>query len=222
LSAFVELHIEQGRALVDLGAPVGLATAIWPHGRWRLSFEGEPNHAGTTRCEDRRDPVLPFAHTVIAARRAAQAMGARATLARVTVQPNATNAIAGRVEGWLDARAAGRADLERLVDDIAAEALRACEDERVHLALAGESFTDLVEFDPGLRRQVASVLGPVPEIPTAAGHDAGILARALPTAMLFVRNGTGTSHSPAEQATTDDCLAGVSALAAVLGRLASA
>ena len=65
VGVFVELHIEQGRALVDVGAPVGIGTNIWPHGRWRFSFEGQANHAGTTLLEDRRDPMLPFAAAVL-------------------------------------------------------------------------------------------------------------------------------------------------------------
>lgn len=62
--------------------------------------------------------------------------------------------------------------------------------------------------------------GPVPVLATGAGHDAGILAARLPSAMLFVRNPTGVSHSPAEQAGLADCEAGVAALAAVLADLA--
>jgi N-carbamoyl-L-amino-acid hydrolase len=58
------------------------------------------------------------------------------------------------------------------------------------------------------------------ELPTAAGHDAGTLAATVPTAMLFVRNPTGTSHSPAERAEPQDCLAGVAALAAAIEELA--
>ena len=68
IGTFVELHVEQGRALVDLGHPVGVGSAIWPHGRWRLDLEGEANHAGTTRLEDRRDPMLGLAAAVLAAR----------------------------------------------------------------------------------------------------------------------------------------------------------
>ncbi|MGH3388342.1 MAG: M20/M25/M40 family metallo-hydrolase, partial [Actinomadura sp.] len=59
IGCFVELHVEQGRALVDRGAAVGVAESIWPHGRWRFDFTGEGNHAGTTRLPDRRDPMLP-------------------------------------------------------------------------------------------------------------------------------------------------------------------
>src|SRR5690606_3863325 len=65
IGAFVELHIEQGRRLVELDAPVGVASAIWPHGRWRMDITGEGNHAGTTRMSDRRDPMLTAAYAVL-------------------------------------------------------------------------------------------------------------------------------------------------------------
>jgi N-carbamoyl-L-amino-acid hydrolase len=87
-----------------------------------------------------------------------------------------------------------------------------------------ESRSPGVELDRDLTARLdarlrASGLEP-PALPTAAGHDAGSLAAAIPTAMLFVRNPTGTSHSPEETAELDDCLAGVRALAAVIEELA--
>jgi beta-ureidopropionase / N-carbamoyl-L-amino-acid hydrolase len=105
LGAFVELHVEQGRGLVDHGVPVGLGSAIWPHGRWRLTLTGAANHAGTTRLEDRRDPMLGLAAAILAARAAAEELGAVATVGRVVVEPSSTNSVAGRVLAWLDARA---------------------------------------------------------------------------------------------------------------------
>ena len=83
---FVELHVEQGRALGPRRA-VGVASAIWPHGRWRFDFTGQGNHAGTTLLGDRRDPMLPFAHTVLAAREAATRHGAVATMGKVARRP---------------------------------------------------------------------------------------------------------------------------------------
>ena len=78
-----------------------------------------------------------------------------------------------------------------------------------------------MQFDPSLTQRLLGV-GERPVIPTAAGHDAGVLAAAgIPAAMLFVRNPTGVSHSPAEHAGTADCLAGLDALADCLGELAS-
>ena len=78
----------------------------------------------------------------------------------------------------------------------------------------------MVRFDQDLRDRIAAVLAGPPVLPTGAGHDAGVLAARLPTAMLFVRNPSGVSHSPAEHAELADCEAGVRALAAVLENLA--
>ncbi|MGH3236640.1 MAG: M20/M25/M40 family metallo-hydrolase, partial [Streptosporangiaceae bacterium] len=98
----------------------------------------------------------------------------------------------------------------------------------VALSVRQESFTPVVRFDQGLRDRIAGVLAAAgapegnraPVLPTGAGHDAGVLAARVPTAMLFVRNPTGVSHSPAEHADPADCEAGVRALAAVLEDLA--
>ena len=108
LAAYVELHVEQGRALAGLGAAVGVAEGIWPHGRWLLEFTGRPDHAGTTRLADRHDPMLPYAETVLAARRAAAGHQAVATIGKVVAEPGAANGISSAVRAWLDARAARR------------------------------------------------------------------------------------------------------------------
>ena len=228
IGAFVELHVEQGRALADDprpgGAPVGVASAIWPHGRWRFDFRGEANHAGTTRLEDRRDPMLAYAATVLAAREEAARAGALATFGKVAVEPNGVNAIASLVRGWLDSRAADEETLARVVAAVERAATDRGNAEGVAVRVTRESFTPVVDFEHGLRDRIAALAGrggaPVPVLPTGAGHDAGVLSGAVPTAMLFVRNPTGVSHSPAETAAEDDCLAGVMALADVLEGLA--
>ncbi|MFC5887861.1 allantoate amidohydrolase [Kitasatospora sp. CM 4170] len=225
IGAFVELHVEQGRYLAE-DQPVGVASAIWPHGRWRFDFHGEANHAGTTRIEDRRDPMLTYANTVLSARKKAKLAGALATFGKVAVEPNGTNAIASLVRGWLDSRAADEATLTALVEEIERAAYERGERDGVRVELTRESYTPVVDFDGPLRDRLARRLdrngapGGVPILPTGAGHDAGILASAIPTAMLFVRNPSGVSHSPAEHAETADCLAGVAALADVLEDLA--
>ncbi len=136
------------------------------------------------------------------------------------VAPNGVNAIPSRVTAWLDARAP-RADAVRAV---VAEVAGVVE---VHGGtVVEESWTDRTAFDAGLaaaaRRAARPAREPAPRLATGAGHDAGILAAAgVPTAMLFVRNPTGVSHSPAEHAERADCLAGVEALTAVAAELAS-
>ena len=225
IGAYVELHIEQGKALADLGAAVGVGDGIWPHGRWRIDFAGRPDHAGTTRLADRRDPMLPFAATVLAAREAAERCGALATFGKVAAEPGAANAISSSVHAWLDARAPDEATLDQLVSDVWAAAQTAAGQHGVAVRQRLESVTPLVSFDPGLRDRLVGVLGAAgigaPVLPTGAGHDAGVLAARIPAAMLFVRNPSGVSHSPAEHAEMADCEAGVSALTAVLADLAA-
>ncbi|MFI6107382.1 allantoate amidohydrolase [Streptomyces sp. NPDC051310] len=221
IGAFVELHVEQGRALDLTGDAVGIASAIWPHGRWRYDFRGEANHAGTTRLADRRDPMLTYAETVLAARREAGLAGAVATFGKISVEPNGVNAIPSLVRGWLDSRAADQETLDTVTAAIEAAARAAAERQGIDLAVVRESFTPVVEFEHALRDELGKILGgQVPVLGTGAGHDAGILSAAVPTAMLFVRNPTGVSHSPAEYASEDDCVAGVHALADVLEGLA--
>jgi beta-ureidopropionase / N-carbamoyl-L-amino-acid hydrolase len=225
LGCYVELHVEQGSALAGLGAAVGVAAGIWPHGRWRFDFTGRADHAGTTRLADRRDPMLPFAESVRAARVVAASTGALATFGKVDAEPGAANAISSAVHAWLDARAPDEEMLADVVTDITSAAAGAAADNGVGIEVRQESFTPLVVFDPGLRDRLVRVLAAggtqAPVLPTGAGHDAGILAARLPTAMLFVRNPSGVSHSPAEHAEPADCEAGVSALAAVLADLAT-
>jgi beta-ureidopropionase / N-carbamoyl-L-amino-acid hydrolase len=224
IGAFVELHIEQGSALDGLGAAVGIAEGIWPHGRWRLDFTGRADHAGTTRLADRRDPMLPYAATVLEARQAAAACGALATFGKVAAEPGAANAICSTVRSWLDARAPDQAVLDHMVGQIEGTARRAADAQGVEVSMRRESFTPPVEFDPALRARLAGTLAArgvaAPVLATGAGHDAGVLAARLPAAMLFVRNPTGVSHSPAEHADPADCAAGVAALAIVIEELA--
>jgi N-carbamoyl-L-amino-acid hydrolase len=222
VAVFVELHVEQGRALVDLGHAVGVASGIWPHGRWRFDFAGVADHAGTTRMEDRHDPMLTYAMTALAANKQARLAGQRATFGRVAVEPNGTNAVPSRVTGWLDARCSSDEALAALVDGIARQARDRAGRDGTTLTVTAESVSGLVSFDPDLAARIAADHegGDWPVLPTQAGHDAGILSAAgIPTAMLFVRNPTGVSHSPSEHAETPDCLVGVSALADTLERL---
>jgi beta-ureidopropionase / N-carbamoyl-L-amino-acid hydrolase len=224
VGVFVELHVEQGRDLVERSAAIGVASEIWPHGRYRFDFEGEANHAGSTRMEDRVDPMLTYAMTALAANKQARLAGERATFGRVEVTPNGTNAVPSQVLAWLDARCSSEDALSELVETISRQATERADRDGTSVSIVPESVSGAVTFDPVLARRIAADHedGDWPVIPTAAGHDAGILsAQGIPTAMLFVRNPTGVSHSPAEKASIPDCLAGVHALAETLERLAT-
>ncbi|PBC36031.1 allantoate amidohydrolase [Rhodococcus sp. ACPA4] len=219
VGVYVELHVEQGRALDLVDKPIAVASSIWPHGRWEFTFTGEANHAGATRLVDRRDPMLAFASSVHSARTAAASHEAVATFGKLRVLPNGANAIPSEIKAWLDARAADEETLTKLVTQIESEARKHSDIDEIGLAVFAESITPIVEFPSEPReklRRALSHLGDVPVLPTAAGHDAGILSAKVPTAMLFVRNPTGISHSPDEFAEPGDCNIGAHALADVM------
>lgn len=207
IGTFIELHVEQGRHLADTEHPVAVGSDIWPHGRWRIDVPGEANHAGTTRLQDRDDAMLGLAALVIAARRSAHEQGCVATVGKIAVTPNGVNAIPSAATGWLDARGADEQAVHRVVAEMGEVA------GDFGGRLTQESWTPTTAFDPALVRRMATRLGGIPVIGTGAGHDAGILANhGIRSAMLFVRNPTGISHSPEEFASEDDCVAGIEAL----------
>lgn len=167
--------------------------------------------------QDRRDPMLTYAMTALAANKQARLADARATFGRLEVSPNATNAIPSSVRGWLDARGQDAHVLNDLVAVIERQAAERAARDGTSVTVIAESVAPTVDFDAQLTARLVAVLGGVPAIATGAGHDAGILQTAgIPSVMIFVRNPTGISHSPAEFAETADCLAGVEALTAVL------
>ena len=210
--AYVELHIEQGPTLLRADAPLGVVTAIVGYVRGRRTFTGTPGHAGTTPMDVREDALVEAAEFVLHARDAAHGIeGAVATVGQVTVEPGGTNVIPGRVVVSVDARAP---DAERL--DLLAAALEIEEPIRTEPAPMSE------ELRAALRAEIETLGLPALELPSGAGHDAGILASAgVPAGMLFVRslNG-GVSHNPAELSSSEDIALALEALTGALRRLA--
>jgi N-carbamoyl-L-amino-acid hydrolase len=224
IEAFVEVHIEQDTLLSERAAELALGTEILPHGRWRIDLHGEANHAGTTPLAIRRDPMLTLAAAVTAARSVAADERALATIGKLELAPNVTNAIAERVSLWLDVRGEDEATVQRTVARIVAAAQADADAQGVRLECSRESFVGAVQFSTDLRARVAAILAAegIEDLPmaTGAGHDSGALANAVPTAMLFIRSATGASHSARELASVEDCVFGIGALIEVLAGLA--
>jgi len=161
--------------------------------------------------------MIAAARAIVAVQDAALAQpGSRATVGRLEVVPGGTNVIASTVHAWLDARAETDTETRTLVTEITARAQEEAATNGCSATVTEESWAPQVRFDPVLRERFALALGDVPRLPSGAGHDAGVLARRVPSAMLFVRNPTGISHAPEEFAERDDCAAGVEALEQLL------
>ena len=213
VQSYLEVHVEQGKALVDRGLALGVADVLTPRQRWRAVFTGESDHAGTRAMAGRRDALVAAAPFIVAVSEEAGARpGAVGTVGRLEIAPGSTNSIPGRVACLLDVRAR-EADT---IDDLVA-ALRSRFPEA---ELSRESRNDGAAFDADLRAALHAGAErrsiPAGDLPSYAGHDAGILAPHVPAAMLFVRNPTGASHTPAESASDDDCVAAAQVLADAL------
>lgn len=220
LGVFVELHVEQGRGLADLNRPVAIGSSILGHGRWKLSISGQGNHAGTTLMKDRKDPMVAAAKVVVGIRDTARKYrDSRATVGRLQPVPGGTNVIASRVDLWIDVRHPDDAVTAALVEAIGLNAQVMAAEEGCTASLSAESLSPTVHFDGGLRDRLRELLPDTPVLDTGAGHDAGVLASQLPTAMIFVRNPTGISHSPDELVEDRDAEAGALALADSLAGL---
>jgi N-carbamoyl-L-amino-acid hydrolase len=159
--------------------------------------------------EGRRDALVAAAPFILAVSEEALARpNAVGTVGRIDIAPGSTNSIPGRVACLLDVRAR---EVETIDDLVAALRARFPEAE-----LTRESRNDGAAFDAGLRQALhagAERRGVAAgDLPSYAGHDAGILAPHVPAAMLFVRNPTGASHTPAESASDDDCVAAAQVL----------
>jgi acetylornithine deacetylase/succinyl-diaminopimelate desuccinylase-like protein len=209
--AYVELHIEQGPTLLAADAPLGVVTAIVGYVRGRRTFTGTAGHAGTTPMEVREDALVQAAEFVLHARDIARGIeGAVATVGQVSVEPGGTNVIPGRVVLSVDARAPDTETLDRL-----AAALEIEDPVRTEPSPMAD------EIRAPLRAEVEALGLPVLELPSGAGHDAGILATAgVSSGMLFVRslNG-GVSHNPDELSSPEDIALAVEALTGALRRL---
>jgi N-carbamoyl-L-amino-acid hydrolase len=210
LIGYVELHIEQGPALLEAGLPVGIVTGIAGAVRHRLTVEGRAGHAGTVPMELRRDAAAAAAEIVLAVERSCAGVpGLVGTVGQLNVPNGAMNVIPGRCELTTDIRAATDSIRDQALARVMTEAGRISTRRGVALRWEEALRMPAIPLSPGLQSQLARAserLGATPlMLPSGAGHDAAMMASLTEAAMLFVRCGNGgVSHSPLEIVTEED------------------
>ena len=209
---YLEFHIEQGPVLESLDLPLGVVDAIAGLSRIIVEFEGHANHAGTTPMALRRDALVGAAEWITCVERVGQSVeGLVATVGRINAEPGAANVIPGCVRATLDVRhsadAVRKSALERLI--VCAREIAA----RRGLMCSHQELLDqrACAMDPGLvadvERAVVATGQKVHRMTSGAGHDAMIMARRMPAAMLFLRSPGGLSHHPDEDVLPEDVAA---------------
>ena len=224
---FIEVHIEQGPVLNELNLPLGVVTSINGSLRFVGEFVGQASHAGTTPMDRRRDAACAAAELALyLEERAAKDGDSVATMGLMNVPGGSINVVPGRCAFSLDLRAPNDAQRDALVADVLERAQQIGTRRGVACTLEETMRADAAPSHPAWQqrweRAVASLGLPVFRLPSGAGHDAMMLHRIMPQAMLFVRgeNG-GISHNPLESTTADDMELAVRAMQRLLDDLAA-
>lgn len=207
--AYLEPHLEQGPVLSSAGIAVGAVTAIVGQSRLQLRFIGRAGHAGTTPMEDRHDALCCAARFISASRDIAVATdGLRATVGKMQVVPNVPNVIPAGVELALDVRHAEDPIRQQALDQLLTIGAEVAREYGCLMEIEERSEHPAVAMDAELTQLLTSAIieccQPPAALPSGAGHDAMIIARRFPTAMLFVRHPGAISHHPDEAVERDD------------------
>ncbi len=221
LAGYVEVHIEQGPVLEREGLPVGVVTAIAGQTRARIALTGEAGHAGTLPMDARRDALASAAEVVLAVERLGRAeAGLVATVGALSLSPNVGNVVPGEVRMLLDVRHVDDHLRRRAAEEIRAEAERIATARGIDAAWTTRYDTPAVALDRELCGRLADAVRmqglPVRELVSGAGHDAVVLSRICPAAMLFVRCAGGISHDPRESVSEEDVAVAIDVLERVV------
>lgn len=213
---YLEFHIEQGPVLEALGSPLGVVQSIAGQSRLEVSFEGRAGHAGTTPMHLRQDALAGAAKWIGAVEREAlETRDLVATVGRVEAQPGAPNVIAGLAKATLDVRhpddAVRRAAVERLLSGAHAIALRRGLEVTSEVRLDQPAVAMDDSFTQALADAVERSGSAAHRMHSGAGHDAMVIAKRMPAAMLFLRSPGGISHHPEESVLPEDVAAALAA-----------
>jgi allantoate deiminase len=208
-TAYLEVHIEQGPVLEREGLPVGVVSAIAGQTRATLTLRGRAGHAGTMPMAGRQDALAAAAEVVLAVERIGRdGHGLVATVGSLSVDPGAANVVAGEARLSLDVRHPDDGARAAAVAAIREAAAGITEARRIGLEWATLQEGGAVEMSTDLGERLSAAIAAeghsVRSLVSGAGHDAVVLSRICPAAMLFVRCEGGISHDPRESVTEDD------------------
>jgi allantoate deiminase len=226
LLAYLEVHIEQGPILENLGAPAGVVDAIAGQSRIWAELRGRAGHAGTTPMEGRLDALATAAELVLEVERIGRSSDTlRATVGALTVEPGASNVIPGSARLSIDVRHAHDHVREAALGEILARARTLAQRRGVAFTALEQEHHAAVPADPILSDWLGEAVAAAGHCPhrlvSGAGHDAAVMAAVAPIAMLFLRSPGGVSHHPDEQVLPEDVAVGLRVLIHYLDLLAA-
>lgn len=225
-ACYLELHIEQGPVLEAEGLAIGAVDSLQGISWQRVTITGAANHAGTTPIAARRDAGLAAARVIAHLRDRVAHAGTLATVGSLRLEPDAINVIPSRAVFTADLRDPEEEQLQAAEAALAGYLDRLAATEGVEVTTERLARFSPVRFDPELVRLVAEAAERRghrwQRITSGAGHDAQMIARIAPSAMIFVPSRGGISHNPAEFTAPEQLAAGAEVLLDVVSRLIEA
>ncbi len=217
LSAFFELHIEQGPHLEAEGKDIGVVTGVQAMRWYEATITGQDTHAGTTPMPRRHDALLAAARMVEAVNASARNHpGAVGTVGLMEVKPGSPNVVPGEVFFTIDLRDPEADTLDQMEVDIAAAAARVIRDLGIEIEIKTIWNQPAQPFDKAcvaaVQRAAEAAGFTSRTMISAAGHDAAYVARVAPAAMIFVPSRDGISHNETEHTSMEQCAAGAQVL----------
>lgn len=217
LSAFFEVHIEQGPKLEAGNKDIGVVTGVQAIRWYEATLIGQDSHAGTTPMQRRHDALLGASKLVQAVNAAAHRHpGAVGTVGLLEVKPGSPNVIPGEVFLTIDLRDPREDVLDRMAEEIAAEAQAIGAAHGLTVAVKNILAQPAVHFDPkciaSVRAAAATAGYSTMDLMSGAGHDAAYVSRVTPTTMIFVPCKDGISHNEVEYSSKEQCAAGAQVL----------
>ena len=205
ITAFVELHIEQGAFLYDENVDIGVVEGIVGINWWDITIIGFANHAGTTPMNKRRDAMLAAAELTLTVNQVVTSVPGRqvGTVGRIRAEPGAPNVIPGKVVMSLEIRDLSADKIKMLYERIVAESKKIATETSTEISFAALDVAAIpAPTDKRMRKIIAGVAEDLGlshmSMPSGAGHDAQDMAKITPTGMIFVPSVDGISHSPNE------------------------
>ena len=202
-AAYLELHIEQGPVLLDLGLPLGAVLGTFGVERHAITFRGQAAHSGSTPMNRRRDALLAAARMSPEIYRIAERNGGVCTIGSCTTKPGIVTSVVEECRITLDQRHLDRARLGTMLLEAREAAGRFAQEGNVSVSWERIWQIEPILFNANLigmcEEAIRETCGSVHRLPSGPLHDAAEVARAgVPTVMMFVQSLHGISHNKIE------------------------
>lgn len=218
IAAYIELHVEQGGILDNLGKQIGVVEGVVGMYRGIITVTGKANHAGTTPMEMRQDALVAASQIVLAVNDLGIKMPGKqvATVGKLNVFPNATNSVPGQVEMSIDVRDLSAENVKNLIAKLEQQLTEIAANTQTKISLKPYLWVDPTLSDVVIQKAISNTCNQLGlshySLPSRAGHDAQEIGRFTDMGMIFVPSIEGISHSPKEHTTPEQCTQGTNVL----------